>query len=1135
MQAIVLSSSSKEEQLSRLASVCSSNAFRRGKRSLVQPLLKVRDSASGTTCDRGGSREMLSLESDDDTPTTKAPPPFPGPPPPWMTHDDNDSSSDPVVPPPPPPVQMESQKTSTKEMETTTSLTPTTTTTPTPPPPPPPPPPTKAAQETRIPKSENGAAEDQIWDDIPSPPEVPRSPEGPTGPAAVPAPSGDVCAPRVTRGLYWNWTRSGEVFLQPCPGGSSGFAQWRCIGKDWVPFGPDLSTCKSLWLNSLETRLVSGESVVSIASDLSQVTSTKALYGGDVWATARLLENLAESIWAGSDDIQVTEVLKSILKVTSQLLGDLQRTSWQDLASPLRRQTATKLLTALEENAFLLANTFSDERKMIMAETNILMSVESVRFRHDMLFPNEYDLQFWQQFPGASLYLPLDRLTHEDVLGQLVFFYFDTLHEILDINDDAISAQSSGSSRPSAELSPTFINSKIISASLGPSRHIELSSPVRILFHHLVEANISHCVVWDFVLSWWSVEGCHVVFTNASMTECECNHLTHFAVTSQRGPPVKTTPSVSNPADEHKDVLPTAPTDQHILIYVGVVFACLGILAGLVFFYRHRNVIDSHQSFTLRNLFLCIFVAEIIFLVIVLQSPSEKDQTSSPSVLCSILAGCLHFFLLSIVLWMLVLSFQVYHSVKSLTFNCGSRLKMHVLICYGIPALIVAVSCSVQPSSFGSAQQCWLHPFSFLMFSFVAPALVGIVAAVGLIGVTLYAILTEEDEKMAAPRSSLHLSILLLALLLTVWTLALTYFYETTHVIGTLLFLAQIGLAIVAGITPCLCRGQLKRLTIFSCLTAEAEKPPMVPTTLYASHRGTLHVIPNGLDGRPVIALQDNNVNPGAFGTTPHNGFMCHTLRTGGGGPHHCMHAQQAVAPRITVNRLENVLNVGGNGSAQSSPFHQSNGTTTTNYDVMVDGEYSIKSLSHDSGHGSSEMEDSPRMMAVRCSGQPRTLAHHHYPVSLHYHSRRAGAVSPWGHMYTEIPHSNRSAPQSQEPVYVEIEGEHLAAGGHPFSFNPAHSMGQPTDLQIPSDLSDEEMQRRGGDHRPLLRPTPPASASAPIPSHHRLYEEKLNEKNRLHSHLPSNVAASPRQHHRSGTNCNPSDSDSGMVVVSQI
>lgn len=124
--------------------------------------------------------------------------------------------------------------------------------------------------------------------------------------------SGLYCGPTTARNLFWNVTRVGDINVQPCPPGSTGIAKWRCSGtllptksqkssnlnqnaddtndnhmEDdplyasnteraymWQPNTPDLTQCRSLWLNSLEVRVNQRDSaLVSIANDLSQVMS----------------------------------------------------------------------------------------------------------------------------------------------------------------------------------------------------------------------------------------------------------------------------------------------------------------------------------------------------------------------------------------------------------------------------------------------------------------------------------------------------------------------------------------------------------------------------------------------------------------------------------------------------------------------------------------------------------------------------------------------------------------------------------------------------------------------------------------------------------------------------------------------
>lgn len=148
----------------------------------------------------------------------------------------------------------------------------------------------------------------------------------------------------------------------------------------WQPTTPDLTQCRSLWLNSLEVRVQQRESsVVSIANELSQVTNSKTLYGGDMLVTTKIIQMMSEKM---TYDIEtypdqklregiVSELLNGVVKTGSNLLDETQHLSWLDLSFEDQMRVATALLTGLEDNAFLLAATIARERSVVQKVKNI--------------------------------------------------------------------------------------------------------------------------------------------------------------------------------------------------------------------------------------------------------------------------------------------------------------------------------------------------------------------------------------------------------------------------------------------------------------------------------------------------------------------------------------------------------------------------------------------------------------------------------------------------------------------------------------------------------------------------------------------------------------------------------------------
>lgn len=156
------------------------------------------------------------------------------------------------------------------------------------------------------------------------------------------------------------------------------------------------------------------------------------------------------------------------------------------------------------------------------------------------------------EFPGKPLLYVDDKISlaasdlednSQGGLGEAVFFSFRGLHEILSgaktyFEDDAQDSKAKQEWR---------LNSRIISASLGRGRHIELSSPVSILLRHLdtsQDLKEPVCVFWDYEVHAWSDSGCRLMETNATYSLCQCDHLTNFALLMR--PANESNPTLSN-------------------------------------------------------------------------------------------------------------------------------------------------------------------------------------------------------------------------------------------------------------------------------------------------------------------------------------------------------------------------------------------------------------------------------------------------------------------------------------------------------------------------------------------------------------------------------------------------------------
>ena len=329
------------------------------------------------------------------------------------------------------------------------------------------------------------------------------------------------CPPVTTRDLFWNWTSAGDLAIQPCPGGSSGFAKWRCGAEAaWAAASPDLGECQSHWLARLGARLRSDGDVAAVAAELPRLLSSRTLYGGDLAAVTQLLQSLAHrarqrlfTVASQEEKERLAAVLaEATLKVGSLLLEDSLMLAWSDLEPVERAQVGSSLVLAIQENSFFLADTVNVEKDLVMMEDNLLTSVRIMRARELR------DQTFSSRSGSVDISIPAESLVENSENGavRLVFTHYTSLDHVL----------------PSSTNGVKFLNSGIASAALSRGHAALLSAPLTATFRHLEQEGMAGpvCVWWDHVSRTWAEDGCWVAETNASVTSCRCDRLGSLAL-----------------------------------------------------------------------------------------------------------------------------------------------------------------------------------------------------------------------------------------------------------------------------------------------------------------------------------------------------------------------------------------------------------------------------------------------------------------------------------------------------------------------------------------------------------------------------------------------------------------------------
>ncbi|XP_047294685.1 adhesion G protein-coupled receptor E2 isoform X14 [Homo sapiens] len=246
--------------------------------------------------------------------------------------------------------------------------------------------------------------------------------------------------------------------------------------------------------------------------------------------------------------------------------------------------------------------------------------------------------------------------------------------------------------------------SDVISAFLSNNDTQNLSSPVTFTFSHrsVIPRQKVLCVFWEHGQNGcghWATTGCSTIGTRDTSTICRCTHLSSFAVLMA-----------------HYDVQEEDPV-LTVITYMGLSVSLLCLLLAALTFLLCKAIQNTSTSLHLQ-LSLCLFLAHLLFLVAI-------DQTGH-KVLCSIIAGTLHYLYLATLTWMLLEALYLFLTARNLTVVNYSSInrfmkKLMFPVGYGVPAVTVAISAASRPHLYGTPSRCWLQPEKGFIWGFLGP------------------------------------------------------------------------------------------------------------------------------------------------------------------------------------------------------------------------------------------------------------------------------------------------------------------------------------------------------------------------------------------------------------------------------
>ncbi|XP_030257957.1 adhesion G protein-coupled receptor L2b.1 isoform X3 [Sparus aurata] len=598
----------------------------------------------------------------------------------------------------------------------------------------------------------------------------------PTVPELPPTPR-RFCEATRRRAIDWPQTHTGSTVERPCPKGTRGIASFLCtVAGTWCSKGPDLSNCTSHWVTQVAQKIRSGENAANLANELARHTQGP-VFAGDVSSSVRLMEQLVDILDAQLQELRPSEkdsagrsFNKAIVDTVDNLLRPEALKSWKDMNSTEQSHAATMLLDTLEEGAFVLAENLIEPAIVKVPAENIMLDVYVLSTDGQV-----QDFRFPQTSKGgATLQLSSNtvKVNSKNGVAKLVFVLYKHLGQFLSTENATLRGMGDLNKR---NLSLT-VNSHILSASITKeSSRVFVADPVIFTLEHLDKEHYynPNCSFWNYsersMMGYWSTQGCKLLETNKSHTTCSCSHLTNFAILmAHRG----------NVGDGSvHELLLTVITRMGIAVSL----VCLAISLFTFCFFRG---LQSDRNTIHKNLCLNLFIGELVYLVGI--------NMTEPKLVCSIIAGILHFCFLAAFAWMCLEGVQLYLMLVEVFESEFSRRKYYYISGYLIPAVVVGISAAIDYRSYGTHRACWLRVDNHFIWSFIGPVTFIILVNVIFLVVTMFKMVKHstsmkpDSSRLGGIRSWVLGAFALLCLLGLTWSFGLFFLNESSIVMAYL-------------------------------------------------------------------------------------------------------------------------------------------------------------------------------------------------------------------------------------------------------------------------------------------------------------------------------------------------------------
>ncbi|XP_071943009.1 uncharacterized protein [Antedon mediterranea] len=443
------------------------------------------------------------------------------------------------------------------------------------------------------------------------------------------------------------------------------------------------------------------ESVTSVNSTSAEVTST--------------LVDTISSLFEVDDDVLLesqmqTQAPSRIVESLEEQLAvvDLENDKYQFVSSSVAVQAQNVKTNELENTGIGIASYQS-------ADTSVIVNVTGFSEKEDL-----------DNVASVSIYIPptITKMLSTSNGSSANFRVVTVVY-----NDSSLF--------PTNQFdNTTRTNGQVISLSIPGVELNNLLDPIITTFIPAEPSNNNNetaCVFWDFELDdgngGWSSAGCYLA--NGSLDGrdrqiCHCDHLTNFAILMNFYPDKK------------------SPVVARYITNIGLGFSIACLIATIVSFTTNRKLRRSKPQQILCHLCVSLLGLYLVFLVGI-------DRTNKESA-CTVIAGLIHYFLLTSMFWMSVQAINLYYLIVKVYNTHVSRFVLKACVfAWGLPAVIVAITVSIDVDNYADTNKYCFLVVTRMYYSVALP-----IAIILLFNIVVFIMVLHSISKLGKVTAQAH-------------------------------------------------------------------------------------------------------------------------------------------------------------------------------------------------------------------------------------------------------------------------------------------------------------------------------------------------------------------------------------------